>query len=65
MSENVKCPDCEEMQKINSDYCIWCRQYKGAQDLEKDSNERTCQKILEYKKQIADAFLEAERRGKQ
>lgn len=28
MSDNEKCPECEEMQKSHKDYCIWCSNYK-------------------------------------
>ena len=29
MAETEKCPECEEMQKIHKDYCIWCSYYKN------------------------------------
>lgn len=62
MSDNEKCPECEEMQKSHKDYCIWCSNYEGAQVCEscnKVTNEKICAKCLEHKKEIADAFQKA------
>ena len=36
MSDNEKCPECEEMQKIHKDYCVWCSNYKDENNLEKE-----------------------------
>ena len=62
MAETEKCPECEEMQKIHKDYCIWCSNYKGVQVCEscgKVTNEEVCARCLEHKKEIADAFQKA------
>lgn len=38
MSDNEKCPECEEMQKSHKDYCVWCSNYKDENNLEKEND---------------------------